>query len=131
MTALQPETNAASKFETANGLTIERLDETRIRVKLGAGAMGVQFVGNSGDFISDITYEAFAAILAFRANEAAPIDERAAFEATFRVPMGVKWDGDKYTVGDSFLNSYVCDRFVGRWDAWQARAALASQGASK
>ncbi|KVC49872.1 hypothetical protein WS58_06280 [Burkholderia pseudomultivorans] len=54
---------------------------------------------------------------------AAPADERAAFEAKFPVPQGVEWAGDRYTVRADYDRSYRCDRFVGQWKAWQARAA--------
>lgn len=50
-------------------------------------------------------------------------DERAAFEARFPVPGGVSWNGSEYVVKDDYLNSYRCDRFVGQWAAWQARAS--------
>lgn len=50
--------------------------------------------------------------------------EREAFEAEFPVPSGVRWDGTEYVVKDDYLNSYRCDRFVGQWVAWQARASL-------
>lgn len=58
----------------------------------------------------------------------APLSEREAFEAKFGVPGGVRWDVDGYVVNDDYLNSYLCNRFVGQWKAWQARAALAAQG---
>ena len=58
----------------------------------------------------------------------APLSEREAFEAKFGVPGGVHWDVDGYVVNEDYLNSYLCNRFVGQWKAWQARAALAAQG---
>ena len=65
------------------------------------------------------------ATAAQRGAYAAPPDERAAFEAQFPVPVGVHWDGIRYVIKYSHLGSYRCDRFVGQWDAWQARAARA------
>ncbi|WP_343735294.1 hypothetical protein [Acidovorax sp.] len=57
-------------------------------------------------------------------SQPAPVrDERAAFEAQFPAPSGVHWNGDEYIVKDSYINSYRCDRFIGQWEAWQARAA--------
>jgi hypothetical protein len=53
-------------------------------------------------------------------------DEREAFEAKFPLPGGVKWDGTKYYVREGWGDSYRCDRFIGQWEAWQARAALAT-----
>lgn len=50
-------------------------------------------------------------------------DERAAFEARFPVPGGVSWSGSRYVVKDDYINSYRCDRFIGQWAAWQARAS--------
>lgn len=50
--------------------------------------------------------------------------EREAFEAEFQPPHGVAWDGSAYTVNAEYINSYRCDRFVGQWAAWQARAAI-------
>lgn len=52
--------------------------------------------------------------------------EREMFEAEFPVPGGVRWDGAEYVVSDSYVNSYRCDRFIGQWAAWQARAARAA-----
>ena len=56
---------------------------------------------------------------------AAMPDERAAFEARFPVPGGVRWSGSGYVVEDDYINSYRCDRFIGQWAAWQARASSA------
>lgn len=52
--------------------------------------------------------------------------EREMFEAEFSVPGGVRWDGAEYVVSDSYVNSYRCDRFIGQWAAWRARAARAA-----
>lgn len=52
------------------------------------------------------------------------LKEREAFEAKFPPPSGVTWGVDGYEVEDSRMDSYRCDRFVGQWAAWQARAAI-------
>lgn len=58
--------------------------------------------------------------------------ERERFEAEFPLPNGVTWNGDGYTVADRLANSYVCDRFVGRWIAWlAAKRDAASQAAQR
>lgn len=63
-----------------------------------------------------------------KARSAQP-DEREAFEARFSKPEAVTWNGSEYEVLEGWENSYRIDRFLGQWEAWQARALLAQEPA--
>lgn len=67
---------------------------------------------------------AHKALAAFNAQQAAPVDEREAFEAwAVRQPMNV----DRWAYNTSM---YVSEDAAEAWEGWQARAALASQPAA-
>lgn len=57
--------------------------------------------------------------------------EREAFEKRYPLWAGVYWDGRTYVVHDSYVNSYRADRYVGAWEAWQARASLSLPAAGQ